>query len=161
MARKNAEEVQQAIGDLGRATGARAAVLGLATVLREPAKALPVEPVADWDAFSETLASLLRPASEDSPEWVRSVFEASQARMTLLDEEIKDLEHLLEDPDNAFILDEALRHIAAGSPLVLAVLRYNLLPGLWRRPVDLGDDLDPGTVEHARRARPRPGTRQP
>ena len=54
--------------------------------------------------------------------------------------EIKDLEHFLEDPDNAFILDEALRHIAAGSPLVLAVLRYNLLPGLWRRPVDLGDD---------------------
>lgn len=140
VARKNAEEVQQAIGDLGRATGARAAVLGLATVLRDPAKALPVEPVADWDAFSETLRSYSEPGTEDSLDWVRSDFEAAQARMTLLDEEIKDLEHLLEDPDNAFILDEALRHIAPGSPLLLAVLRYNLLPGLWRRPVDLGDD---------------------
>lgn len=141
VARENAEEVQQAIADLGRATGARAAVLGLATVRRDPAKALPVEPVADWDAFTQVMHDYLGPDCEVSVDWVRRNLEAAQARCTLLDEEIKDLVQFLQDPDNAFILDEALQKVATGSPLLLAVLRYNLLPGLWRLPVELDNDL--------------------
>lgn len=45
----------------------------------------------------------------------------------------------LSDPDVAFIVEEALTHVADASPLLVASLRHDVLPILWRLPVDLGD----------------------
>lgn len=140
VARQNAEEVQQAITDIGHATGARAAVLGLAGVRRDATKAHPVEPVADWDAFANTLQQYSEPETGDVLGQVGSVLQAVQAAKGFRDRQLDDLVDLLANPDNAFILDDALHHIAAGSPLLMAILRHDLVPGLWRRPVEPDDD---------------------
>lgn len=141
VARLNTEEVQQAIADIGRATGAPLAVLGLAGVRRDPNKTLPAEPVADWDGFSSSLRQYCDLESEDALDWVGGLLALVQTQRGFRGSQLDDFLELLSDPDNAFIVDEALQHVASGSSYLMAVLRHDMLPGLWRRPVDLDDGL--------------------
>lgn len=138
--RQNAEEVQRAVTDLGPAMGARAAVLGLASVLRDPSKALPAEPEPNWDAFAQTLQQYSEPATEQKLGWMQSLLESLRTGQPLLEHQLDQLVDHLDDPDNAFILDQALRHVASGSPYLMAMLRHDLLPSLWRQRVDRQDD---------------------
>lgn len=142
VARQNAEEVQKSVTDIGRATGARAAVLGLASVLRDPSKPLPAEPVADWDALAQTLQEYSDSDCEAGLGWVRDLLEVVSKGARFDGREVDQLVDLLKDPDTAFVLEEALHHVAPGSPYLVALLRHDLLPRVWRRP----GDLDAGLV---------------
>ncbi|WP_461142657.1 NACHT domain-containing protein [Spelaeicoccus albus] len=138
--RENAEAIQGAITDIGRATGACTAVLGLASVRRDASKTLPAEPVANWAAFSDTLHEYAEPDTENAMHTMDGLIQDVQAAGGFRDQQLGDLVAFLDEPDNVIILGEALCHVAAGSPRLMAILRQNVLPGLWRRPVDLGDD---------------------
>ena len=136
MSRRNAESVQQEIQNIGDAMGARIEVLSLASVRRDSSKALPAEPVADWAAFREHLREYAVPDNERLLA-VPDILDAVQQADGFRDARLDDLVELLTDPDNAFVVDEALRHIAAGEPRLMGILRHDMLPGLWRRPVEL------------------------
>ena len=138
--RVNAEEVQRAIRDIGQAIGARPIVLGLAGVRRDHTKTLPAEPVPDWEAFRTTLREYAEPSNEESLRVVAGLLEGLEAVRGLKDSQLDDLVAFLEDRDNAFVVQEALHHVAAGSPHLMAILRHDLLPRMWRRPVDLTDN---------------------
>lgn len=137
--RRAAGEVQRTIREVGTATNTRIEVLGLASVKRDHSKTLPAEPVADWAAFSETLDTYSGPDTGAAMRNLQGLLADVQNTGGFVDHRLDDLVELLNEPDNAFIVDEALRHVAAGAPQLMAILRHDMLPGLWRRPVDLED----------------------
>lgn len=140
VARANAEEVQRAIMDIGRATRAPAALVGLASVRRDPAKTIPAEAAADWEAFGRVLEQHWGPASGGKVARVRDLVESKSRGAQLTAQDIDELLALLSDPHDAVVLDEALQHVAAGAPYLLAMLRHNLLPIVWRTPAELQGD---------------------
>lgn len=135
VSRMNAEAVQRTISDLGAESGASSDVLGLATVKRIPSKSLPNEPEADWDAFWATIHNYSEPGTAAMLNTIGDL--VHQASIAGTSNWEPDLRMHLSDPDVAFILEEALAHVAGGSPLLVALLRHNILPTLWRRPVEL------------------------
>lgn len=132
VARQNAEEVQRDIKALGIETGASSDVLGLATVQRDHSKSLPVEPVADWDAFKADLDALAEKHTEGALVDVFDLFQ-KVARSGMSKDAALELSLYLSDAAIAGIVDTALPHIAAAEPLLIASLRHNVLPGVWRQ----------------------------
>lgn len=54
------------------------------------------------------------------------------------DKQIDELTRLVStDPNVALVLDQTLPQLLAGSPSLAACLRHEMMPMLWRRPVDL------------------------
>jgi hypothetical protein len=128
-----AGEVQKVIEHLGRELQVSSDVLGLATVKRDPSKALPSEPAADWGGFTraidayagtvddvalQAIAATLRnfPGSTKDPGWET------------------DLQVHLADPDLALITEEALAYVAGARTDLVSALRLEVMPTLWRRP---------------------------
>lgn len=134
VARQNAEEVRRDITSLGTEPGANSDVAGLATVQRDHSKSLPVEPVADWDAFKADLDALAEIQTEGALADVFDLFQKiSQSGMS--NEAASELSLYLADAEIAGILDVALPHIADAEPLLIASLRHSVLPGVWRQPL--------------------------
>lgn len=138
VARITAEQVQRTLADLGAESDARLAVRGLATVKRAPSKPLPAEPVADWNAFWDTLNLY---SDHDTAEVLKAVGDLLQSVSTLGMRQgwATDLQGYLSDPDIALIVEEALGHVADASPLLIASVRHGVMPTLWRQPIDLHD----------------------
>jgi len=137
--RMNAEDVQRSIADIGDGMGSSADVLGLAIVKRDYSKSLPTDPEADWEAFWDTVRAYSEP---DTAEVLNTVADRLQkvSAVEMLNDWKTDLREYLFDPNVAFIVGEALAHVAGASPLLIASLRHDVLPTLWRRPVGLADD---------------------
>ncbi|WP_181276263.1 NACHT domain-containing protein [Brevibacterium oceani] len=135
--RENAEAVKQAISVIGRATEARVEVLGLSKVKRNTSKPLPVESGADWAEFSHTLEIYSETETDDAVRNLAVLLNRVQKTNGFRGQQLDDLTDFLDSADNAFILEEALRHIKSGAPSIMKVLRHDLLPALWRRPVDV------------------------
>ncbi|MBO1031853.1 hypothetical protein IPV09_10955 [Tessaracoccus sp. SD287] len=129
--RSNAEAVQRAISGIGGAIDATQMVRGLAIVKRDPSKTLPDDPDVDWAKFSATLHE------NSENEALHSLFEAAQTADGLESDQRDILAGLLDDEYDAFVIGEALGDIKDGAPHLMAILRRDLLPSLWRRPVDL------------------------
>lgn len=138
VSRMNAEDVQRSITVIGAEIGAGADVLGLAAVKRDHSKPLPNAPQADWDGFWDTLRSY---SETDNAEALQNLGEHLQqvSAKGMTNDWTPNLHAYLSDPDVAFIVEEALTHVADASPLLVASLRHDVLPILWRLPVDLGD----------------------
>ncbi len=138
-AQMNAEEIKAAIQALGPEIGASSDVLGLATVKRDPTKSPPPEAVADWDAFRADLYALAEPHTAGE---LAAVYDRCRqvAGARLDDDAAFELSLYLSEPEIASIVDVALPHIAPAEPLLVAWLRSQVLPTIWRRPV-LGSDL--------------------
>ena len=136
--RATAEDVQRAITTLGAETDASPDVRGLATVKRDPSKPLPAEPVADWDAYWDTLNHYSEP---DTAEVLKTVGDLLQrvSTMGMRKDWATDLQVYLSNPDIALIAEEALTHVAAASPLLIASVRHGVMPTLWRQPVNWHD----------------------
>lgn len=138
VARMNAEDVQRTITDIGDEIGASTDVLGLATVKRDYSKSLPNEPEADWDSFLDTLRAYAEPNSVEALDTIGDLMQLVAAK-GMGNNGKSDLLDYFSDPDVAFIVEAALAHVADASPLLVASLRHDVLPTLWRRPVDIAD----------------------
>ena len=47
----------------------------------------------------------------------------------------EDLQVYLSDPTIAEIVETALEHVAAATPLLVALVQHDVMPTLWRQPV--------------------------
>lgn len=138
VSRMNAEDVQRSIAEIGAAIGASSDVLALGAVKRNHSGPLPDDPEADWDAFWQTLRAY---SETDTAEAIKKVGDHLQqvSARGMLNDWTVDLREQLTNPDVAFIVEEALTHVADACPLLVAFLRHDVLPTLWRQPVDLAD----------------------
>jgi len=135
-ARNCAEKVQQVIGRLAERADLPNAVGGLATVKRDPSKALPNDPVADWGSFWDTILGYAGTVDDDALNTTADLlYKVAKSGMHLGWE--TELQRHLADPDLALIAEEALAYVAAATPSLVVSLRNHVMPLLWRRPVDL------------------------
>lgn len=137
----NAEAVQRAIYEIGKATAAPTAVLGLASVRHEPSRTHPADRDTGWAKFSTVLNEYSDLESEAPLRTVIAILEAVDKTQGFHNQQLDDLLALIDDPDIAFVFDEALPHLLVESPQLGTILRHDMLPRVWRQPVDLGDDL--------------------
>ena len=137
VSRMNAEDVQRAITNIGEKIGASPDVLGLATVKRHHSRSLPDDPEADWEAFWDTIHAYSGPATAEVLNTIGDLLQRVATEGMPHDWAPLDLRTHLSDPDVAFIMEEALAHVADASPFLVAMLRHDVLPTLWRQPVDL------------------------
>lgn len=138
--RGNARAVQHAIREISRVFSRYPEVTALAKLQRDPAQRVEADPIADWAGFWAVLSEYSEPASEGT---VRDIGQRLQA-VSSAGLRIEDRDALVEafaDPDVAFIIDLALRHVADASPLLVSALRHSVLPQLWRRPVRFDNGL--------------------
>jgi hypothetical protein len=140
VSRMNAQDVQQSITDIGKASGATSDVLGLAFVKRDHSRSLPGEPEPDWERFWGTIHDYADSATSDVLNVIGDLLQRVANQGMTHDWSPLDLQAQLSDPDVAFIIQEALEHVADACPLLVAMLRHDVLPTLWRRPVDLASD---------------------
>lgn len=129
-----AEQVQRTIGDLGHDLGANSSVLSLASIKRDPSKALPPEPKANWGSFWTTINGYAGMVDDDALQTMATMLQKLAAAEMPAGWET-DLETRLSDPDLALVAEEAIAHVAAASPHLISLLRYDVMPLLWRRPV--------------------------
>lgn len=139
VSRMNAEDVQRAITDIGGELGTNLDVLGLAAVKRYHSRSLPNDPESDWEAFWETIHAYAEPVTAEVLDTVGDLLRRVATEGLTHDWVPADLWTYLSNPDVAFVIQEALTHVAHGSPLLVALLRHDVLPMLWRQPVDLTD----------------------
>lgn len=139
--RGNAEEVQRAVADIGTELGVKTEVLSLASVKRDPAVTLAVEAEADWSGFWKTVQEYSEPSTEDALQAVGEALHSwtTKGRTTAGSDRMA--KNLL-DSETAFVMEQALGHVAAACPDLIASLRLDVLPHLWRQPVPLDDDFD-------------------
>lgn len=142
VARSNAEAVQQAIHKIGTATAVKAEVLGLASIRREPSRTFPADHSTGWTKFSAILHDYSEPATEGALRAVAAILETVERTQGFRGQQLDDLLALISDPDIAFIVNEALPSLMPTSPQLGTILRQDMLPGVWRRPVDLGGSFD-------------------
>ncbi|SOC52910.1 hypothetical protein SAMN05660748_4237 [Blastococcus aggregatus] len=140
VSRMNAEDVQRSITNIGKEVGTTPDVLGLATVKRDHSRSLPDDPKPDWKAFWDTIHAYSDPATAEVLSTIGDLLQRVADQGVTHDWAPLDLRTHLSDPDVAFILQEALSHVADASPLLVAMLRHDVVPTLWRQPVDLTDD---------------------
>jgi len=131
VSRMNAQDIQRSIAESGTSPD----LFGLTTVKRYQTKSLPDEPEADWAAFWTTLRAYSDPDTAEVLDTVGTLLQQVSAKGMATEWRPKLLAHL-SDPDVAFIVEAALVPVADASPLLLASLRHDVLPTLWRRPVD-------------------------
>lgn len=135
--REAAERVLKQIGVLGAQTSPRPGVLALTAVKRDPSKGLPPEPTADWQALRETLTGFAEPETQTVLASIGPLLHQVAAAPTRpparWDE---DLQVYLSDGDVATIVEEALRHVSAAEPLLIARIRHSVMTTLWRQPLD-------------------------
>lgn len=131
-----AANVQRAISRLADQTKAPGAVIGLATVKRDPSRTLPTDPLADWDGFWNTINSYAGVADDDALNAMAKLLE-SVAKSGMRAGWETELHSYLSDPDLALIAEEAIAHVAAATPLLVVSLRHYVMPLLWRRPIHL------------------------
>jgi hypothetical protein len=135
--RKAAERVLQQIGVLGAQTPTKPGVLALTAVKRDSSRGLPGEPTADWCALQETLTGLAEPETQTVLRLIgpllQQVATAPTRPPATWDE---DLQVYLSDGDVATIVEEALRQVAEGEPLLIARIRHSVMTTLWRQPLD-------------------------
>lgn len=137
--RSRAKFVQGTILAIADTTQLRANVRELASVRRDLSRRLPDEPPADWRSFSETLDAYADRNTKDALEQTKILITNLRLGIEVTDEQLDELGSFLNDADNAYVLDEALEYVAEAEPHVMAVLRHELLPTIWRHPVDLHD----------------------
>jgi hypothetical protein len=135
VARETAEAVQRNILELAKdEPSPDPNIIGLSQVRRDPGRALPPEPTADWDSFWETIRTLSEDSTADALEWVGATLQ-QLAKSGFTSPMNPDLQIYLADGDVAFVADEALGHVASASSLLVASLRSNIGPTMWRQPV--------------------------
>lgn len=141
--RRNVGDVQMAITTIGRVLNVAPEVLALASVKRDPAKTLVDEPRPDWDAFWGTLRDYSDSTNAALLEAIgKELVENRGAVSVLRHQSSLDLSAALADRDIAFIVEEALAHVARGCPVLIALMRHNVMPALWRRPVTIAAGAD-------------------
>ena len=138
VSRMNAEDVQHSITDIGGELGTNL-VLGLAAVKRYHSRSLPNDPEPDWEAFWEIIHAYAEPATAEVLDTVGDLLRRVATEGLTHDWVPADLWTYLSNPVVAFVIQEALTHVADGSPLLVALLRHDVLPMLWKQPVDLTD----------------------
>lgn len=135
----NAEQVRLQILKIGKRLGAPVEVLGLASA----GPAMPVPPLtsrtADWSAFGNEVRKWDEPDTYDRLRVAMEILERTENSMGFEGTDLDELLLLLDDPDIAFVLDGALRPLIAGSYELGAALRLEVMPLIWRRPVQLSD----------------------
>jgi hypothetical protein len=137
--RSAAERVLRQIEALADRTPTRPGVLALTAVRRDPARSVPSDPTADWNAYQETFA-LLADTDTDTDTvlglvgpLLRQLAEAPARPPADWDE---DLQIYLSDHDVAAVVEEALTHVAEAEPLLIALVRHSVMTTLWRQPAD-------------------------
>lgn len=140
--RATAYAVQRTITELGSESGASASVRGLGTVKRDPTRSNIDEPDADWTSFTATLEDYSDDSNGETLKAIGDLLRRIAASGMRVGWET-DLQSYLSDPEVALIAEEALTHVAAASPLLVASLRHEVMPTLWRRPVELPIAISP------------------
>ena len=129
-----AGEVQKVIEHLGRELQVSSDVLGLATVKRDPSKALPSEPTADWGGFTRTIDAYAGTVDDAALQAVAAALRNFPSSTKDSGWETK-LQVYLGDPDLALITEEALVSVAGARADLVSALRFDVMPQLWRRPI--------------------------
>ena len=111
-------------------------IVALTAVKRDPGRALPPEPTADWDALQATLTGLAEPGTQKVLDLVaallRRLAEDPLRPSPRWDE---DVQVFLSEPYVAAVVAEALLHVA-DAQLLIARIRYVVMNTLWRQPPD-------------------------
>jgi hypothetical protein len=95
--------------------------------------------VADWDAFNETLETFAEPHTEDVLREIQGIMIELATPRSPGPGWAETLQIYLCDPSIAQVVEAALEHVAAATPLLVARVQHDVMPTLWRQP--LGDDL--------------------
>ena len=133
-ARKTTRTVQDHIQHHPRDEEVDPHVLSLAAVRRDASRSLSPEPIADWEALSNVLDAYAEDDTVAPLGHIGDILLILSERGDQRDVADELQQHLL-NADTAFIVQEALAHVAAASPLLIRSLRDLVLPGIWRRPV--------------------------
>ena len=137
--RERATDVQWNIMSIGTEIGAPRSVLDLASVKRDPAKSLPTEPTADWQAFWDVIHGY---AETETEAGLMSAGETLQAGAQdgVDGLPVFKLMGYLTNDDIAFVVNEAIGFVADACPHLVALLRNDIMPFLWREPIDMSVD---------------------
>lgn len=136
------EKMKESIPSVEAQLRVRDRTRGLATVKKDPAVPLVDNPIPDWDAYAQEIATT--PADGTLLQ-----------SMTDVAQHIKDghaqfimgsIRELLEDPGGAAALEAALTHVIKSKPVLQTVLRDQVLPDVHRKPIS-PKDLPPTLVD--------------
>ena len=138
VARRSVERVLQQIGVLSAQTPTNPGVLALTAVKRDPNRGLPGEPTADWGALQETLTGFAEPETQTVLALIGPLLQQVAAAPPMWPPAgwEQDLQVYLSDGDVATIVEDALTHVAAAEPLLIARIRHFVMTILWRQPLD-------------------------
>lgn len=133
--RSNAEDVQGVIHDFGDQLTTSAQVLALAKIKRNHSKSLPDDDRPDWLEFQETIQAFSEPDTEVVLHSVGQALEAVTTHQIRSGHKDQILSCLV-DSDLSLFVEDALRHVMPASRSLGVFLRQEVLPAVWRRPVD-------------------------
>lgn len=122
----------QEIPDAEVQVSVRKATLGLRAVRKDPKRNFSPDPVADWNAVEiEIQTAAIDSATADK------VREIMQSLRTMRDS--AGIRAAIEDERVAAAFEATLSHIIAGEPRIFSFLRDEVLPQIYRRPVNIID----------------------
>lgn len=136
VARRAAQQVIDTIGHLSDHDEIAPSVRALKAIKRDPKRTVATEPFADWDSFSQTLELFAEPQNEEVLKDIDGILRHVASSMTARPGWADDVQIYLSDPTIAQIVEAALEHVAGGTPLLVARLRHDVMPILWRQPVE-------------------------